>query len=1377
MEDTPVSSTKRILLGKYLRGELRHAPSGEHPIPRRPDGVRVPLTFSQEQVWLHAQLAQNSPIYNDSFAICHRGPLDVASLERSIAEIVRRHETLRTTFDTVNGEPVQVIHEAPDIKLPVEDLRGLPEDRRQAEAVRLANENARRPFDLVHGPLMRAKMIRLGEEEYRLYLTLHHLIYDGMSMYRVFLPELTTLYEVFCTGKPLPLSEPPIQYGDYAFWQRQSRQQEAWADQLGYWRKQLAGDLPLLDLPTDYPRPLIQTFRGVTETFKLPQPLVEELTLLSRRERVTLYVTLLASFKALLYRYTGQEDIVIGGITAGRKRPETAALIGFFLNTVVLRTDLSGDPSFVELLGRVRDVSNRALANDEVPFESLVKELHPKRDPSRNPIFQVMFTLEPPLVTLHEGWSMSQGDVTNASSMFDLYVDLDQRQDGIHGLVTYNPDLFSSATTIVRNWLTLMEGAANDPSLRVSELPLLTEAERRQFVEWNETCSEYPRDRCIHDLFAFRCEHSAIEVAVFSGDHRLTYRELHERSNRLAQYLQKVGVGPGVPVGICMERSTDMVVGLFAILKAGGAYVPLDPSYPSERLEFMLADCQAKVLLTQPDLIHAVPDRIRKIDLNADWEKIANESAETPLSHVQAEDTAYIMYTSGSTGRPKGVIGTHRATVNRLSWMWRQYPFQREEICCQKTSLSFVDSVWEIFGPLLAGVPVVIFSEDTVKHVDTLIEALAANCVTRIVLVPSLLRAILSSAKGLAEKLNKLKLWISSGEVLPRDLAESFLEFMPGHTLLNLYGSTEVAADATFYEVRSTDELASVPIGRPIANTQAYVLDARQQIAPVNVQGEIYIGGDAVARGYLNRPEMTAERFIPDPFSNRPEARLYRTGDLGRYLINGNIEFLGRRDFQVKIRGCRVELSEVEAVLGHHPAVRQCVTAISEDTSDDKRLVAYFEPRSGQQLTINELRRYLREQLPEYMIPSAFVAIEKLPLTPNGKIDRKALPYSGARHLRSQESFLAPRDELEQVLAHLWSKVLKVPCVGVHDNFFELGGHSLLALRITVEIEKVFKRRLPLATFLQAPTIAALAAILRRENWTPSWSSLVPIRAGGSKPPLFLMHAHGGNVLEYHPLVNQLEADQPVYALQARGLDGCINDGQSIEEMATTYLAEIRSLQPEGPYFLGGFCFGGLLALQAAQQLSKAGEEVALLILIQTMNPAFARFKPGTSIFRQWWYRAAKRLDLERENLSYRGVDYLSERCRDAVHILGTRTMIAVDDAITKGHKRRTKLSMRYILELLRIEHAKAYARYLPHPYNGDVLLLRARKQLSGLMIDSSSGWKQLVQGNLDICEVPGHQQNMLAEPNVLYLAQVLTARLQAVQKIRGNVSLAENLA
>ncbi|MGC2172945.1 MAG: amino acid adenylation domain-containing protein [Candidatus Sulfotelmatobacter sp.] len=1326
------------------------------------------LSYAQEQVWLHAQMAPDVPLYNEPVTIHYFDPLNVAALEKSFNEVLRRHEAWRTCFRVVEGEPVQHIQPSIKLSLPVIDLRALPKDEREIEALRVATEDATKPLDLAQAPLFRARLIRLGDEEHRLYLALSHIIFDGVAIYRVFLPELSTLYEAFDAGKPSPLPEPPVQYADYTAWQRQHLQPEMLSEHVAYWREQLGHDLPSVELPSDRPRPALQTFRGSMYPFALNGSLTAAVRRLSQSEGITLFQTLLASFAALLGRYSGENDIPIGSVTAGRDRPETQALLGYFLNTVVLRANLSEDPSFRELMRRMRDLTLEALEHDCVPFGQLIQELTSTRDLSRNPFFQVMFSLEPPMPDVSPAWRLTQMDVDTGATKYDLYLELDERREGVLARFHYSTDLFDLETMkrMAGHWLTLLEGAANDPGLRVSELPLLTEAEQRQVVEWNDTRAEYSRDRCIQDLFAAQCERTPNAVAILSGERCLTYRELDERSNRLAHYIQEMAGGSKAPVGLCVERSIEMVVGLLAILKAGEAYVPLDPSYPAERLAFMLEDSQVAVLLTQAALAGSLPQNsARQICLDADWEKIVRASAETPLTQAKAEDPAYVIYTSGSTGRPKGVVGTHRATINRLSWMWQEYPFQPREICCQKTSLSFVDSVWEIFGPLLAGVPSTIIPDEDVKNVDLLVETLAANRITRIVLVPSLLRAILSSSGELGKKLPQLKLWVSSGEVLPPDLAQSFLDRMPSHTLLNLYGSTEVAGDATCYEVREEDWPYSVPIGRPIANTQAYVLDARQHLVPSNVQGEIYIGGDAVARGYLNRPALTAEKFVPGPFSGKAEARLYRTGDLGRYLMDGKIEYLGRRDYQVKVRGFRIELGEIEATLGRHPEVGQCVLVAPEDSYGAKRLVAYFEPRGGQEPAAGDIRTYLKGHLPEYMIPSAFVAMEKLPLTPNGKIDRKALPDAGAHRLGNQEEFVAPRDEFEQVLARLWSKVLKVARVSVHDNFFELGGHSLLAVRIMVEIGKVFKRRLPLATLIQAPTVAALADILRRESWTPSWSSLVPMQAGGSKLPLFLMHAHGGNVLEYHPLVNHLEADQPVYALQARGLDGSTNTFDSIEEMAAAYLDEIRSLQPEGPYYLGGFCFGGLVALEAAQQLTAAGEKVALLVLIQTMNPAFARFSPDTSVFRQWWYRAVKRMDLERENLSHRGAGYLRERCIDVADILRARSAIAFDRLIGNGQGPRANASMRYILESLRIEHAKAYTKYAIRPYHGDAVLFRASRQLSGLMIDHSSGWREVVKGNLEVCEVPGHQQNMLAEPNVFRLAQALTARLQTAQQ------------
>jgi thioesterase domain-containing protein/acyl carrier protein len=631
--------------------------------------------------------------------------------------------------------------------------------------------------------------------------------------------------------------------------------------------------------------------------------------------------------------------------------------------------------------------------------------------------------------------------------------------------------------------------------------------------------------------------------------------------------------------------------------------------------------------------------------------------------------------------------------------------------------------------------------------------------------VPSML-AIFLAEPG-AERCASLRHVICSGEALPFNLQNQFFKLLSAQ-LHNLYGPTEAAVDVTHWTCRRDDQRNIVPIGRPVANTQIYILDRYLQPVPIGVSGDLYIGGVQVGRGYHNRPDLTAEKFVPDPFSADPEARIYKTGDLCRWLPDGNVEYLGRSDFQVKVRGLRIELGEIEAILGRHDAVRQCVVVAREDASGDKFLVAYVEPQQpGPAPVVGDLRAHLTKYLPPYMIPSVFVVMEKLPLTPNGKIDRKALPPPDQGRMEVTGEFVAPRDPLEQMLAQIWLEILRVRRIGIRDNFFELGGHSLLAVRIMAEIERLVKRRLPLATFLQAPTIGDLADVLRKEDWKPCWSSLTPIRASGSKPPLFLMHSHGGNVLEYYPLAKHLEADQPVYALQARGLDGHIIKDQSLEDMAEAHLAELRSLQPEGPYFLGGYCLGGLLALEAAQQLSAVGEEVALVVLIQSINPAYARFNPDLTMFKRCWYRTSKRIDLELEHLHHRGFTHILERCRRTWDIALARTAITFDNWMGNGRGRREPMSMAYTLEMLAIEHDKARIRYVPRPYNGPVVLLRASKQLSGLMTDSTLGWKDVVNGNLEICEVPGHQETMLQEPNVSYLAKELTVQLHAAQQSR----------
>jgi amino acid adenylation domain-containing protein len=1008
----------------------------------------------------------------------------VTALEQSLNEIVRRHESLRTTFSTVEAQPVQIIVPPLAMTLPIVDLREIPEAKRAVEARRLALEEARQPFDLAQGPLLRATLLRLYEEEYVLLLTMHHIVSDGWSM-GVLYRELAVLYDAFYTEKPSPLPELPIQYADFAIWQRQWLQGERLESLLSYWKGQLDEAAPVLDLPTDRPRPPRQTFRGARQALVLPKHLTAALKALSWQEEVTLFMTLLAAFKVLLSRYTGQDDIIVGSPIAGRTQTEVEGLIGFFVNTLVLRTDLSGIPSFREVLRRVREVCLEAYTHQDLPFEKLIEELHPQRDLSRNPLFQVLFILQnaPRLVLELPGLAQRPLEVDSGTAKFDVTLSMVEEAEGLRIVLEYNSDLFDAATIhrMLSHYRTLLEGIVADPDQLIARLPLLPEAERDQLLMvWNKTLTDYAQkwDQRIHQWFEAQVEQTPDAVAVVFGDAHLTYRELNRRANQLAHHLQALGVGPEVLVGVCLERSIEMMVCLLGILKAGGAYVPLDPNYPQERLAFILHDARVAVLLTQQRLVERLPmHNARLVCCDTAWPTIAQEHTDNPVRTVAPDNLAYVIYTSGSTGTPKGVLGLHRGAVNRFTWMWETYPFAAAEVCCQRTSLNFVDSVWEIFGPLLQGIPIVIMPDEIVQDPPRLLEHLAAHHVTRIVLVPSLLRVLLDTAVELQQQLPDLKIWITSGEALPRELCQQFHEQLPQRVLLNLYGASEVAADSTWYDTREGQWRPGVPIGRPIANTQIYLLDRALQPVPIGVPGELHVGGIGLARGYLNHPELAAERFIPHPFSRIPGARLYKTGDVARYRPDGNIEYLGRLDHQVKLRGIRIELGEVEAALGQHPAVRDTVVMVQEDVPGDQRLVAYVIPQSDPPPSI-ALRSFLQQKLPEYMVPSAFVILAAFPLTPNGKVNRQALPAPTQTRSFLEGTFIAPRTPVEEVIAGIWASTLGLEHVDIYDNFFELGGHSLLAARIVSQLRSAFAEDIPLRRFFECPTVAELAEVL-----------------------------------------------------------------------------------------------------------------------------------------------------------------------------------------------------------------------------------------------------------------------------------------------------------
>ena len=1068
------------------------------PIERLQERDHLPLSFAQQRLWFLDQLQPGSNAYNMAGGLRLSGSLDVSVLERSLNEILRRHEALRTAFPTSDGQPFQ--HIAPSLKLtlPLIDLSRLTAKEREAEVKRLSQAEALRSFDLSKGPLICGTLIRLGVDEHLLLLTMHHIISDGWST-GIIIREVATLYEAFSQGRVSPLPELAVQYADFAVWQREWLTGETLDEQVDYWREQLGGELPVLQLPLDSTRPAAQKFQGATHTALISRKLGDALSDLSRQEGATLFMTLLAAFSVLLSRYSNQTEVVVGTPVANRTRMETEGLIGFFVNTLALRASLDGEPSFRELLKRVREVSLQAYAHQDVPFEKLVEEIAPERNLSYSPLFQVVFALENSSLPEFaiSGLRMKAMEVGEQTAKFDLSLTLKETPDGLAADWQYRTELFEAATIeqMSRHFEGLLEGIAINPDSKVWELPLLSQSERQQFLfEWNDTKTSYPDSVCVHQLFERQVLKTPHRVALIHEGETLTYEELNRRANKLAHYLRGMGVGTETRVGMMLERSVEMVLAILGIMKAGGAYVPFDPNYPQERLSFMVEDAGVSIMLTQERLAESLPEgSVRLVFLDTEWEKVEQESGENPDVAVDVDNMIYVIYTSGSTGRPKGVMVPHRGIVNCLDWIIKAYRVNENDCVLLKASLNYDASVLELFESLLVGGRVVVAREGGHKDPAYLVRAIADNSVTIGHFIPSLLTVVLDE-KELADAARSLRLVSYGGEAMPVETLERLQERV-GVETHNLYGPTECSINSIgWWGTRESRRLV-VPIGRTIDNTTAYILDANMQPVPTRVSGELFLGGVCVARGYLQRPELTAERFIPDPFSAEPGARLYRTGDLARYNRDGQIEYLGRLDHQVKIRGLRIELEEIEAVLGTHEAVGECLVLAREDMPGDKRLVSYLVAAPDETLpAAAELRRYLRDKLPDYMIPSAFVALDRFALTTNGKVDRHALPApvseDGAGVLTDET---AERTAVEEIVAGIWCEVLGRERIHVSDNFFEVGGHSLLATQIMSRLREAFQIELPLSRFFEFPVLSELASSIEAEMKRGQVSATLPL--------------------------------------------------------------------------------------------------------------------------------------------------------------------------------------------------------------------------------------------------------------------------------------------
>lgn len=1201
-----LSPDKRALLERLLLERRRVAADTERGvIPRRTGAGPWPLSHAQELMWLLDQLSPGGNAYNSPAATRLEGPLDIPALQHALDAVVGRNEVLRTTYDAVDGRPMQVVHPPYSVALPVIDLSGVPAARRLAELDRLLKKEAERPYDLGVDRVLRSALVRLGADDHVLLLVLHHIAIDGWSK-GVLWRELTAYYDAYVAGREPDLAPLRVQYADWAGWHR------AWLDgvvdeQLKFWQDHLAGAPALLDLPTDYPRPQVRSGRGDRRDTMFPADTLDRLRELARAEQATLFMAVLAVFGVLLGRYSGQDRVVIGTPIAGRNRVEIEDVVGYFMNTLALHVDLRGDPTFRQLLRRVRENTISAFANQDVPFEWVVAELNPERDLSRTPLFQAMLVLQNQKRSeLHPvGLVATPIRHERGWAKFDLTVGMGERETGLNTSWEFSTDLFEAATVerMMDGFGALLEAVVASPDRAISDLSTITRDQLTTISDWEDGGPALGTGRVLGDLVSDRALTVPAAPAISDGDLTLSYAELLAAADVLAARLRRLGVRPGTPVGVCADRSVHLTIGLLAVLRAGGACVPLDPAYPPERLRLMIADTAAPVVLVTPSHRHRLPRNgavvtLEDSVLSASPAAAAEARAPVPEGTARPDGPAYILYTSGSTGRPKGVVLPHAGLVNHALAAAGLYGLGPGDRVLQFASPSFDISIEEIFATLAAGACVVPWPVDLPLGGWELLDWLERERITVLDLPTAYwqewVRNLVDSRLPLPRS---LRLVVVGGQ---KASASSYAAWrlLAGDRVawINTYGPTETSVVATAWQPGSDLLLEGrePPIGRPLRGVRVRVLDGRGNRVPVGVRGELHVGGIGLAQGYLHDRELTGARFGSDP--EVAGERLYRTGDLVRWSATGTLVYAGRTDDQVKLRGFRIEPGEVESTLSTHQAVAESVALVSGRPGLEQ-LVAYAVVPDPTQPDLGQvLRDYLSERLPAYVVPTAVIPVQSLPLTPNGKLDADALP-APTPAARADER---PRDDVERRLHDVWCSVLGLESVGMNENFFHVGGHSLPAVRLFARIEKAFGLRLPLATLIAAQSVAELAAVIRAERPAPSWRSLVPLNEGGHRAPLFLVHHPNGQVLVYRDLIRRLGPDQPVYGLQSVGLDAREHPLTRIEDMATHYVSELRTIQPRGPYLLGGFCYGGVVALEMAAQLRTAGEHVALVAMFNS---------------------------------------------------------------------------------------------------------------------------------------------------------------------------------
>lgn len=1277
-------------------------------------------SLAQQRLWFLDQLQGPTSAYNVHVGLWLCGRLNLSALQLGLQAVVDRHDSLRTTFRLEGGELLQVVAPTCVVTLPLSDFADRPEP--YPPAYELAKQEVEAPFDLSKGPLFRFRLLRISAEEHVLLCVMHHTITDAWSM-QIFTKELALLYEVFSNGRLPELPELPIQYGDYSEWQRAWFASDDVQKHLSYWKETLQHAPSVLELPQDRPRPAEQTLRGATHTFPLPAEIVSRIRSVATEHQATPFMLLLAAFKVLLYRYSGQPDVVVGVPVAGRSPLETEGLIGFFINTLALRDDLRGNPRFVDVLAQIRETTLAAFAHAEVPFEKVVEVLQPERDLSYSPIFQVMFSS----IKSHVG-SRNFGDlqlypyvVDSSTAIFDLSMTLVEWMDGKwFTQIDYNTDLFDSTTIgrLQQHFCNLLQGIGVNPERHIADLPLLSADEERQLVvDFNKTRADFRGDLCLHHFFEQQVTRTPNAVAVICGHERISYDQLNRRANKLAALLRQQGVGPDVLVGLCADRSVAMLVGILGILKAGGAYVPLDPSYPKERLRCILEDSQLSLLVTQPDLEENFADtNLKWIDLNGDFSLI--DAPQLSKTETAPKNLAYVLFTSGSTGRPKGVALEHRNAVNFIQWA--QTLFTPEELAGTlfATSICFDLSIFEIFVPWSMGGAVIL-----APNALAVSELPTAGEVTLINTVPSVMTELVR-ANAVPDSVVTINL---AGEALSSSLVRELYNQTRVENVYNLYGPTEAATYATYTHVGRD---ADVTIGRPIANTQAYILDRDFRLVPQGGLGELYLGGAGLARGYYGRPDLTAERFVRNPFSAEVGARLYRTGDLCRQRADGSIEYLGRLDQQVKLRGFRIELGEIESVIEKHENVQQAVAVLRENAGE-KRLAAYVSAKSGRALVVSELRQHVEKSLPAYMLPEAIVLVNEFPRLPNGKVDRHALPSPEA----PARTAIAPRDEVEATLTRIWEAVLGVQPIGVTDNFFDLGGHSLLAARLISQLQNVTGRKIPLSAIFRAPTIESLARLLASDSVSKPEPVVMQLHQGNGGVPFFAIAAPGVDSLGLALLARHVGEEQQVYKLQIPGplVWERPFEREELRDLARKYVAAMRVVQPHGPYCIGGMCEGVLIAQQMILDLESQGEEVALFAIFDTWVLENSQIRP-------LW-----------------AIDYYLRRVREFPELPLKEQLLILGRALKRWAGKNGSHDNRW---------PKAYwpgDSFQAPRFRAPVLLFKRPRQPYYYIRDPQMGWGERSSGGVEICQVNCRHFEILRQPHVRVIGERLAARLRAI--------------